>query len=59
MVNSQLEDKEQRLKEALERISTLEELLRSSDERLSALQTQLQQVLSEREAVIINDFFLN
>jgi hypothetical protein len=53
MVNSQLEDKEQRLKEAHEHISMLEELLRSTDGQLSTLQTQLQQVLSEHEALVI------
>lgn len=53
MVNSQLEDKEQRLKEAHEHISMLEELLRPTDGQLSTLQTQLQQVLSEREALIV------
>lgn len=50
----QLADKEQRLNMALDNIKSLEELTRSSDERIHELQTQLQQVLTDRATVFIS-----
>lgn len=50
----QLADKEQRLNMALDNIKSLEELTRSSDERIHELQTQLQQVLTDRATGFIS-----
>ncbi|XP_059353608.1 myosin heavy chain, striated muscle-like [Daphnia carinata] len=46
----QLADKERRLNVTLDNIKSLEELTRSSDERVCELQTQLQLVLTDRTA---------
>lgn len=52
-MNLQLASKEQRLNVALDNVKSLEELTRSSDERICDLQAQLQLVSTERIAVII------